>query len=605
VTGSSPGAFDLGIAGITEASEIGAGGFGVVFRAVEADLGRTVAVKVLTGNLDESARNRFERERRAMGALSGHPNIVTVYRGGYTAVGKAYLVMEYLVRGSLAGRMHGEGPIPWAEVLKFGIQLSGALETAHRAGVLHRDIKPGNILLSSLGNAKLADFGIARLQGAPETRSAVVTASLAHAAPDIVTGARPNARSDVYSLASTMYELVSGMPPFVRPTDESMVPILARIAQDPVPPLAESQLPQSVFSTIELAMAKDPDQRPATAVEFGRLLVEAERQLGLPATALPIESVPPVDADTPQGAPSYPLTPSGSGPLSPPQTSSPHTGPQQAAAPPYTPHSSELAAATQASPGLQPPAHEAAASHQASAEIDATGGWDRPATGTSRRRTPPWLGTVAAASAAGVVLAGLALWLILTQDGGGGTGTTTPTDAADAQTTGSVLDQTTGPSDQSAVPAPDGYVRITDSTGSITLAVPEAWTDVEFGPGSNGLPYLGASTDFQGGFVGDFTDPGVSVTILEGAPDPDTVLDQRADPSCTPQPNRTDFGVPYTGRLEVLIDCGDTDAVLSHSVFVDEEQGLTAFMVIQMFDTGDLGTVGGTISNSLQLRASN
>ncbi|MGI9616001.1 MAG: serine/threonine-protein kinase, partial [Acidimicrobiales bacterium] len=227
MNGRPTGPLDLGIAGITEAIEIGAGGFGVVYRAVEEDLGRTVAVKVLSGNLDESAQYRFERERRAMGRLSGHPNIVTIYRGGYTAAGNAFLVMEFLDRGSLADRLTTAGPLGWEEALKFGVQLSGALETSHRAGVLHRDIKPGNILLSSLGNAKLCDFGIARLQGAPETKSSVVTASLAHAPPDIVSGARPDARSDVYSLASTLFELVAATPPFVRPDDESMVPILA------------------------------------------------------------------------------------------------------------------------------------------------------------------------------------------------------------------------------------------------------------------------------------------------------------------------------------------------------------------------------------------
>jgi len=321
VTGRQTGPIDLGIGGITEAVEIGAGGFGIVYRAVESDLGRTVAVKVLSGNLDESAQYRFERERRAMGRLSGHPNIVTIYRGGYTEAGHAYLVMEFLERGSLADWLSTAGPLGWEEVLRFGVQLSGALETSHRAGVLHRDIKPGNILLSSLGNAKLCDFGIARLQGAPETKSSVVTASLSHAPPDIVSGARPDARSDVYSLASTLFELVAANPPFVRPDDESMVPILARIARDPVPRLPETQLPQPVFEVIERAMAKDPDDRPATAVELGSLLVAAQQQLGLPSTVIPIETVGP-GGDT--GRSGYiPFPDSPSGPLPAPTTQSP------------------------------------------------------------------------------------------------------------------------------------------------------------------------------------------------------------------------------------------------------------------------------------------
>ncbi len=316
------GPIELGISGITDAEEIGAGGFGVVYRAVEEDLGRTVAVKVLSGNLDESAQYRFERERRAMGRLSGHPNIVTIYRGGYTTAGHAYLVMEFLHRGSLADRLAKAGPLGWEEATMFGVQLSGALETSHRAGVLHRDIKPANILLSGLGNAKLCDFGIARLQGAPETKSSVVTASLSHAPPDIVNGARPDARSDVYSLASTMFELIAGTPPFIRPDDESMVPILARIARDPVPRLPETQLPGPLYDVIERAMAKDPDERPATAVELGKLLADMQRQLGLAPTTIPIETAGPEGGPGRSGY--IPFPDSSAEPLPAPTGRSPH-----------------------------------------------------------------------------------------------------------------------------------------------------------------------------------------------------------------------------------------------------------------------------------------
>ncbi len=315
---------ELGIAGITDAVEIGSGGFGTVYRAVEDDLGRTVAVKVLTGNLDEGARYRFERERRAMGRLSGHPNIVTVYRSGFTNGGNAYLVMEFLDRGSLADRLTDVGAMGWQETLKFAVQLSGALETSHRAGVLHRDIKPGNILLSSLGNAKLCDFGIARLQGAPETKSSVITASLSHAPPDIVSGARPDARSDVYSLASTMFELVTTSPPFVRPTDESMVPILARITQDPVPTLSETVMPGPMFEVVAEAMSKDPDDRPPTAAAFAERLVEAQRRLGLAPTPIPIEAVAP-GAQAGTSAEHVPFPETDSGPLPAPSQFSPST----------------------------------------------------------------------------------------------------------------------------------------------------------------------------------------------------------------------------------------------------------------------------------------
>ncbi|MEM8924009.1 MAG: protein kinase [Actinomycetota bacterium] len=310
---------DLGIPGITDAVKVGSGGFGVVYRAVEAELGRPVAIKLLSGNLNEADRLRFDRERRAMGTLSDHPNIVTVYRSGFVESGNAYMAMEYLPHGSLSDRLESQGALPWEEVVKFGVQLSGALEMSHRAGVLHRDIKPANVLLSRLGNAKLCDFGIARLHGAPETQSRVITASVAHAPPEIMNGQRPTEMADVYSLASTMYELVTGSPPFVRPDDESIMPILSRIQQDPVPPLPPDQLPAPVAEVLHRAMSKDPDERPASALAFGELLVACQEQLGVTPTPLPIErsiAVDPTGDTPPAHIPPFPV--SDSGPLPPP-----------------------------------------------------------------------------------------------------------------------------------------------------------------------------------------------------------------------------------------------------------------------------------------------
>ncbi|MGZ6979453.1 MAG: serine/threonine-protein kinase, partial [Acidimicrobiia bacterium] len=139
--------------------EIGRGGFGVVYRAEQADVHRVVAIKILSG-YDEDARRRFDREREAMGILSSHPNIVTVYASGF-AGDYPYLVMEYLDRGSVADEL-AHGPMSWREAIDIGVKLSGALQAAHSAGILHRDVKPENVLVSAYGEPKLADFGIAR-----------------------------------------------------------------------------------------------------------------------------------------------------------------------------------------------------------------------------------------------------------------------------------------------------------------------------------------------------------------------------------------------------------------------------------------------------------
>ena len=283
---------NAGVPGVTGAVEIGRGGFGVVYKAAELDLGRDVAVKVLTGQLDERSQLRFERERKAMGALSGHPNIVTIFRSGTTDERALYLVMEYLPGGSLAERIEQQGSLPVEDVLRIGVELAGALETAHRAGVLHRDIKPGNVMMDSLGRAKLGDFGIARLDGAPETKSAVVTASVAHAPPEVIAGTKPDERSDVYSLGSTLFELISGAPAFSRPTDESMIPMFARIAGDPPPDLRQQGVPEVVAATLERSLAKQAEQRFTSAADFGRALNDAQRSLGHPETRLWLEGEP-------------------------------------------------------------------------------------------------------------------------------------------------------------------------------------------------------------------------------------------------------------------------------------------------------------------------
>jgi non-specific serine/threonine protein kinase len=178
-------ASELHAAGFDEAEEIGRGGFGIVYRCVQVGLDRAVAVKVLTAHLDEN-RERFVREQRAMGRLTGHPNIVNVLQVGQTESGYPYLVMPYYRRGSLETRIRGQGPLPLADVLRLGVKMVGALETAHRAEILHRDIKPGNILYTDYGEPALSDFGIAHVTGAFKTATGTFTGSPAFTAPEIL-----------------------------------------------------------------------------------------------------------------------------------------------------------------------------------------------------------------------------------------------------------------------------------------------------------------------------------------------------------------------------------------------------------------------------------
>jgi non-specific serine/threonine protein kinase len=181
---------NLGVAGLEDIVMVGRGGFATVYRAYQPAFRRTVAVKVLSvTTVDESTRERFRRECQAMGLLSEHPSIVTVLDAGFLEDERPYLVMAYMPGGSLADRLRSEGPMSWQEASRAAVRLAGALDTAHQAGVLHRDVKPANVLLSPYGEPQLADFGIARVAGGPETSAGTFTASLGYAPPEIVEGA--------------------------------------------------------------------------------------------------------------------------------------------------------------------------------------------------------------------------------------------------------------------------------------------------------------------------------------------------------------------------------------------------------------------------------
>jgi serine/threonine protein kinase len=272
----------LGLEGFSGAVQIGHGGYGVVYRAVQDDLHRTVAVKVLAGGpVEAGARRRFDRERLALGALSGHPAIVTVHQSGFNAAGRPYLVMELMSGGSLAERLTDSGRMPWQEALAIGAQIADGLETAHAAGLLHRDVKPENLLISQFGEVKLADFGIASLTEGSMSATHTVTATVAHAAPEVLEGQRPSAASDVYSLGSTLFALISGRAAFRHETDESVVPMLTRVLTAPVPDLRPLGVPDAVASVLERSMSKEPDARYASAREFRAALQAAAATEGV------------------------------------------------------------------------------------------------------------------------------------------------------------------------------------------------------------------------------------------------------------------------------------------------------------------------------------
>ncbi|MFD7008055.1 protein kinase [Rhodococcus jostii] len=280
---------ELAAEGFEDACIAGRGGFGIVYRCRQPTLDRVVAVKVLSPDPDHVDRARFLREQQAMGRLSGHPNIVHVLQAGITYTGRPYIVMPFHRRDSLDSWIAAHGPLTAAEVLAVGVKLAGALETAHRGGVLHRDIKPANILLTEYGEPQLTDFGIARITGGDETtENGLVAGSPAYTAPELLSGADASAVTDVYGLGATLFTALAGRPAYARRRGEQVFAQLLRIGTEPLPDLRDTGVPDPVCTVIETAMARDPAARPATAAELGAELRDAGDRIGLTLADLPL-----------------------------------------------------------------------------------------------------------------------------------------------------------------------------------------------------------------------------------------------------------------------------------------------------------------------------
>lgn len=345
-------AAELAAAGFADAEEVGRGASGVVYRCNQTSLGRPVAVKVLASDLDEVNRERFLREGFAMGRLSGHPNIVNILQVGVIPSGRPYIVMPYHRSDSLAQRLRRTGPLSWPEALRLGVKICGALETAHKAGTLHRDIKPGNVLTTDYGEPQLTDFGIARIAGGFETVTGFFSGTIAYTAPEVLSGEHPTVVADVYSLGATLYALITGTAAHENVSGEKLIAQYMRITSTPIPDMRPGGIPADVCAAIEQSMSLNPARRFASAADFGRELQAAQRRNGLHLDQMALPSLGGDDSESipttgfnlagignTRSFPSAPAPPmssqqSASGPPAysyPPHPSGPPSGPQQSA----------------------------------------------------------------------------------------------------------------------------------------------------------------------------------------------------------------------------------------------------------------------------------
>jgi eukaryotic-like serine/threonine-protein kinase len=249
---------------------LGRGAMATVELALDEQLGRRVAVKRLFASLagDDVFQTRFLREARMAAGLS-HPNLVAVYDVGEID-GLPYIVMEYVEGETLAELMARTGPMQPDRAVDLLLQICAGLEHAHAAGLVHRDIKPQNLLVRRDGVAKIADFGIARaLQATQLTQAGTVLGTAAYLAPEQAAGERVTAAADIYSLGAVAYELLSGRPPY---TVESLAD-LAVAQREPPAPIAGVSLELS--RAILQGLAADPEARPPSAAAFARELAQA------------------------------------------------------------------------------------------------------------------------------------------------------------------------------------------------------------------------------------------------------------------------------------------------------------------------------------------
>ena len=268
-------------------SPLGAGGMGEVYRARDTRLDRTVAVKVLPAHLAASPdrRQRFEREAKAISALS-HPHICVLHDIGQHD-GVDFLVMECLEGETLADRLK-KGALPLDQVLRYGIEIAGALDMAHRHGVVHRDLKPGNVMLTKSG-AKLLDFGLAKLRAPdapasaaselsglatgekPLTAEGSIVGTFQYMAPEQLEGKEPDARADLFAFGAMLYEMATGQRAFKGKSQASL--IAAILASEP-PPISSLQplTPLALDRVVAACLAKDPDERWQSAHDLLREL---------------------------------------------------------------------------------------------------------------------------------------------------------------------------------------------------------------------------------------------------------------------------------------------------------------------------------------------
>jgi serine/threonine-protein kinase len=263
--------------------QIGEGAMGVVYRALDPVLNRQVAIKVMSDALarDDDLRGRFLREAQAAGSLQ-HPNVITIYDFGEVA-GHLFIAMEFVVGEDLEDMLDRRAPLSLIQKIDVLVDVLGGLGYAHRRGIVHRDIKPANIRIDEEGRARIMDFGIARLESSKMTRTGLMVGTPAYMAPEQITGAAISPATDLFSVGSVMYELLTGTKPF---EGESLQSVFYKIVSSSPPDVTTISpgTPASLNTITMRALAKDPAERFPSAVDMANALTEVRASLDREST---------------------------------------------------------------------------------------------------------------------------------------------------------------------------------------------------------------------------------------------------------------------------------------------------------------------------------
>ena len=244
---------------------LGSGGMADVYLARDGVLGRDVALKVLNRRFsgDWEFVERFRREARSAATLS-HPHVVPIYDRGEAEDGACYISMEYLPGGTLKDRISRDAPMDPRVAAEVALQIAGALEAAHEAGVIHRDVKPQNVLVTRAGDVKVGDFGIARAESASSMTGDAVLGTAAYMSPEQAAGRPVDSRSDLYSLGVVMYEMLTGETPFA--AGDAISAAVRHANEAPTPPQKHNpRVPDAANALVLRLLAKDPNERPPSA----------------------------------------------------------------------------------------------------------------------------------------------------------------------------------------------------------------------------------------------------------------------------------------------------------------------------------------------------